>query len=69
MPQPSAPRFPVASKAENSRPAELADGRPSGELRFELSRFSRFLARFGLGELTNPILRPTKAPVGQGRSG
>jgi hypothetical protein len=33
--------------------------RPAAELRTELSRFSRLLARFGLGELTDPILRPT----------
>ena len=58
----------MASKAD-SRPGDLAGGRSSGELRFELSRFSRFLARFGLGELTNPILRPTKAHVQPGPIG
>ena len=40
-------------------------GRPSAELRVERSRFSRLLARFGLGELTDPILRPAKPPTGQ----
>lgn len=37
--------------------------RPSAELRTERSRFSRLLARFGLGELTDPILRPTNEPA------
>jgi hypothetical protein len=50
-----------------------ADGqdtvRPSAELRIERSRFSRLLARFGLGELTDPILRPTKPPAGPGPNG
>ena len=41
-------------------------GRPSAELRVERSRFSRLLARFGLGELTDPILRPAKPPTGKG---
>ena len=43
--------------------------RPSAELRVERSRFSRLLARFGLGELTDPILRPTKPPAGPGPNG
>jgi hypothetical protein len=43
--------------------------RPSAELRIERSRFSRLLARFGLGELTDPILRPTKPPAGPGPNG
>jgi hypothetical protein len=50
-----------------------ADGqdtvRPSAELRIERSRFSRLLARFGLGELTDPILRPTKPSAGSGPNG
>jgi hypothetical protein len=55
---------------EVSKSAQDNDGvRPSGELRIERSRFSRFLARFGLGELTDPILRPTKNPAGRGRTG
>ena len=45
------------------------DPRPSAELRIERSRFSRLLARFGLGELTDPILRPTKHPAGPGSTG
>ncbi|HEX2219531.1 MAG TPA: hypothetical protein VHG35_12060 [Gemmatimonadales bacterium] len=41
----------------------------SPELRLEQSRFSRLLARFGLGELTNPILRPNKQPADRDRAG
>jgi hypothetical protein len=43
--------------------------RPSAELRIERSRFSRLLARFGLGEMTDPILRPTKTSAGRGSAG
>lgn len=43
--------------------------RPSPELRIERSRFSRLLARFGLGELTDPILRPTKPSAGRTPNG
>jgi hypothetical protein len=43
--------------------------RRSAELRLERSRFSRLLARFGLGELTAPILRPTKRSAEEGRAG
>lgn len=42
--------------------------RPSVELRLERSRFSRLLARFGLGELTAPILRPAKPSAQRGPS-
>jgi hypothetical protein len=59
---------PAGSEAPSS-----ADGqdtvRPSAELRVERSRFSRLLARFGLGELTDPILRPTKPPAGPASNG
>ena len=48
------------SAAEDSR-EDPQDPRPSPELRNERSRFSRLLARFGLGELTDPILRPNDA--------
>jgi hypothetical protein len=40
--------------------------RPSAELRIERSRFSRLLARFGLGELTDPILRPKNRAAERG---
>lgn len=41
----------------------------SPELRIEQSRFSRLLARFGLGELTDPILRPHKQPADRDHAG
>jgi hypothetical protein len=66
MAQQSFPHVPVLA----SEPHESAEGehaaRPSGELRIELSRFSRLLARFGLGELTDPILRPIKGSAKRG---
>jgi len=54
--------------AQDSAPGNHV-ARPSGELRVERSRFSRLLARFGLGELTDPILRPTKSSAGPGSAG
>jgi hypothetical protein len=49
--------------------SHLVTARPSAELRIERSRFSRLLARFGLGELTDPILRPTNRAAGRGHTG
>jgi hypothetical protein len=49
--------------------SEHAAPRPSAELRIERSRFSRLLARFGLGEVTDPILRPINRAAGRGQSG
>jgi hypothetical protein len=49
--------------------SEHAPSRPSAELRIERSRFSRLLARFGLGELTDPILRPINRAAGRGETG
>jgi hypothetical protein len=41
----------------------LGDGAgASAELPLERSRFSRWLASFGLGETTIPLLRPLKSP-------
>jgi len=59
---PAATEAPSGADGDNS-------ARPSAELRVERSRFSRLLARFGLGELTDPILRPAKPPAGQGPNG
>jgi hypothetical protein len=59
------PAGPQAPPSADGDPAV----RPSAELRIERSRFSRLLARFGLGELTDPILRPTKSVTGRARSG
>lgn len=60
---------PALQSLRNSEAPSSEDGheavRPSAELRIERSRFSRLLARFGLGELTNPILRPTKPSAGR----
>ena len=72
------PRFSMAQRPPFDTPAgpeapSAATGqdavRPLAELRVERSRFSRLLARFGLGELTDPILRPAKPPTGQGPNG
>ena len=65
QPAPNTPSGPDAlpgATGPDSTPA-------SAELRIERSRFSRLLARFGLGELTDPILRPTKPSAGQASNG
>jgi hypothetical protein len=68
MAQRSKPDTPAGSDAPRS--AVGPDTTPaSAELRIERSRFSRLLARFGLGELTDPILRPTKSSAGQASNG
>ena len=54
---------PQAPESDDNTP------RPSAELRVERSRFSRLLARFGLGELTDPILRPANPAPGQSQPG
>jgi hypothetical protein len=59
---PAGTEAPSGAEGDNS-------ARPSAELRVERSRFSRLLARFGLGELTDPILRPAKPPASQGPNG
>ena len=58
----TAPAEPVADD-----PPPAADGTASPELPLERSRFSRWLASFGLGEATIPLLRPLKSrpPRGQ----
>jgi len=55
-------------EVQESAPNDNSAGRPSAELRIERSRFSRLLARFGLGELTDPILGPNKHPVERGHA-
>lgn len=58
---------PVPTLSEASDGAEVdPKAQPSTELRIERSRFSRLLAKFGLGELTDPILRPNKHSAKQG---
>jgi hypothetical protein len=69
MAQRPGPHISAISKAHDNAAGDESVARPSAELRVERSRFSRLLARFGLGELTNPILRPTKHPAERGRAG
>ena len=63
MAQQPVPHLPALSEVQDNSPSDPLIARPSVELRVERSRFSRLLARFGLGELTDPILRPTKHPT------
>ena len=58
-------RVSALSDLPESAPGDQV-ARPSAELRIERSRFSRLLARFGLGELTDPILRPSKRSAERG---
>jgi hypothetical protein len=63
---------PIPQKSPQSKTQEGGVSQPSGqsaELRFERYSFSRLLARFGLGELTAPILRPAKRPAERGQAG
>jgi hypothetical protein len=57
-----APLVPGEMATEN--PASLKEAGPSPELPAERSRFSNWLASFGLGETTIPLLRPLKTPRG-----
>ena len=41
----------------------IVDGEASSEPTVERSRFSQWLASFGLGELQNPLLTRTRPPV------
>jgi hypothetical protein len=68
MAQPPIPQTPALSKTQEGGVSQPS-GRPSAELRFERYSFSRLLARFGLGELTAPILRPAKRPAERGQAG
>jgi hypothetical protein len=49
-------------------PAPVA-GEPPAEPTVERSRFSQWLASFGLGELQNPLLTRTRPPVPRRRTG
>ena len=51
----------MVTTAPTCAPDDQGVVRPSAEFRTERSRFSHLLARFGLGELTAPILRPTSS--------
>jgi hypothetical protein len=69
MAQRPGPHTSANSEAQDNAPVDESVAPPSAELRVERSRFSRLLARFGLGELTDPILRPTKHPAERGHAG
>jgi hypothetical protein len=69
MAQLPVPDFSAPLEAPKSASGDPPTAQAPAELPVERSRFSRLLARFGLGELTDPILRPTKHPAGRGHSG
>jgi hypothetical protein len=69
MAQRPVPLFSAPSEAPEGASGDRTTAQPPAELPVERSRFSRLLARFGLGELTDPILRPTKHTAGRGHSG
>jgi hypothetical protein len=64
MPQPISPRFPgsgnVTDEPQSVEPPAEQD--PPAELPADRSKFSRWLASFGLGETPIPLLRPAKPP-------
>ena len=63
MPQPISPGSATgAGECLNDAAAPATDAAASPELPLERSRFSRWLASFGLGESTIPLLRPLKSP-------
>jgi hypothetical protein len=65
MPQPIFPGLPVepGNAIEQTPPAPAAsEAREAEELPTERSKFSRWLASFGLGETPIPLLRPRKPP-------
>jgi hypothetical protein len=69
MAQRPGPRISAISETQDHAAGDDSTARPFAELRVERSRFSRLLARFGLGELTDPILRPKKHPAERGHPG
>ena len=63
MSQQKVPGLPAEVGNSGNQHAELAPGAPIGgaeELPSERSKFSRWLASFGLGESPIPLLRPKK---------
>jgi hypothetical protein len=69
MAQRPVPHISAPSEAPERDPGYHSAAQPPAELPVERSRFSRLLARFGLGELTDPILRPTKHRAERGHAG
>ncbi len=70
MPQPSLPGIPAEpGNAIDEQKAASPASDPSDEreeLPAERSRFSRWLASFGLGETPIPLLRPRRVPTQPG---
>ncbi len=67
MPQPISPRLPggsanVTDEPEAGEPPPESESEAPAELPAERSKFSRWLASFGLGETPIPLLRPAKPP-------
>jgi len=63
MSQQKIPGLPAEAGTSGNQHADLAPGAPLGrpeELPSERSKFSRWLASFGLGETPIPLLRPKK---------
>jgi hypothetical protein len=62
MSQQKVPGLPAEAGNSGNQHAELPPGAPIGaeELPSERSKFSRWLASFGLGETPIPLLRPRK---------
>lgn len=67
MPHGQGPHTP-AGPTDSARIVAAEGGLEPVELPSERSRFSRWLARFGLGELTETLLRPAE-PHAPRRSG
>jgi hypothetical protein len=61
----SDPTTPSALSNTTDAPEQAS---PPGEPAVERSRFSQWLASFGLGELQNPLLTRTRPPAPRSRS-
>ena len=61
------PSAPVQQEDSVPDDGPTSEVEASAELPSERSRFSRWLASFGLGETTIPLLRPLKTPRGGNR--
>jgi hypothetical protein len=60
------PAAPVGNRATDE--LGQADGEPPSEPAVERSRFSQWLASFGLGEFQNPLLTRTRPPAPRRRT-
>jgi hypothetical protein len=57
------PSTPAGNGATNESPPASAPDEPLPEPAVERSRFSQWLASFGLGELQNPLLTRARPPA------